>query len=283
MQKISWTGEEKRAADGVGVKKGKWEKGDRERDGKEKKKKHREPRRRGERQRVNSLPCWPPSLLLLWGLEDMFNILLCSSSSPLIQPQPQVPATLRLLMARDERRGAENPLIMSSVAFVAALSPLHLPRRWRVCGSVCCFGRFSSPSPSKGLVALSSYVLNAALDAHQTLESFFFSRTPSEKRKSLLLWSFQVVLKLPDNIQIINHFYLTSTGNSESEEGKEKLNALWEKTLKTLFLSVSSTFKNTVSNISTSKWWLFINQDSNSHDAILQNVFCYVLIVTYVT
>lgn len=76
----------------------------------------------------------------------------------------------------------------------------------------------------------------------------------------------------------------------ESEEGEEKLNALLEKTLKTLFLSavsfqfhVSSTFKNTVSNISTSKWWLFINQDSNSHDAILQNVFCYVLIVTYVT
>lgn len=69
----------------------------------------------------------------------------------------------------------------------------------------------------------------------------------------------------------------------ESEEGEEKLNALLEKTLKTLFLSVSSTFKNTVSNISTSKWWLFNNQDSNSHDAILQNVFCYVLIVTYVT
>lgn len=181
MQKISWTGEEKRAADGVGVKKGKWEKGDRERDGKEKKKKHREPRRRGERQRVNSLPCWPPSLLLLWGLEDMFNILLCSSSSPLIQPQPQVPATLRLLMARDERRGAENPLIMTSVAFVAALSPLHLPRRWRVCGSVCCFGRFSSPSPSKGLVALSSYVLNAALDTHQTLKLFLFTHSFGKK------------------------------------------------------------------------------------------------------
>lgn len=77
---------------------------------------------------MNSLPCWPPSLLLLWGLEDMFNILLYSSSSPLIQPQPQVPATLRLLMARDERRGAENPLIMTSVAFVAASSPLRLPR-----------------------------------------------------------------------------------------------------------------------------------------------------------
>lgn len=169
---------------------------------KKKKQKHREPRRRGERQRVNSLPCWPPSLLLLWGLEDMFNILLCSSSSPLIQPQPQVPATLRLLMARDERRGAENPLIMTSVAFVAALSPLHLPRRWRVCGSVCCFGRFSSPSPSKGLVALSSYVLNAALYAHQTLESVFFSRTPSEKRNrccyKVFKWlsSYQTIFKL---------------------------------------------------------------------------------------
>lgn len=63
---------------------------------------------------MNSLPCWPPSLLLLWGLEDMFNILLYSSSSPLIQPQPQVPAAPWLLMARDERRGIENPLIMTS-------------------------------------------------------------------------------------------------------------------------------------------------------------------------
>lgn len=77
-----------------------------------------EPQRRRERQRVNSLPCWPPSLLLLWGLEDMFNILLYSSSSLLIQPQPQVPAALWLLMARDERRGIENPLIMTSLPSV---------------------------------------------------------------------------------------------------------------------------------------------------------------------
>lgn len=68
------------------------------------------------------------------------------------------------------------------------------------------------------------------------------------------------------------------------EQGRQrKTKCIVGKTLKTLFRSVSSTFKNTVSNISTSKWWLFINQDSNSHDAILQNVFCYVLIVTYVT
>lgn len=77
-------------------------------------KRDREGQRRRERQRASSLPCWPPYLLLLWGVEDMLNILLCSSSSPLIQPQPQVPAALRLLMARDERRGTEKPLIMTS-------------------------------------------------------------------------------------------------------------------------------------------------------------------------
>lgn len=73
---------------------------------------------------MNSLPCWPPSLLLLWGLEDMFNILLYSSSSSLIQPQPQVPAALWLLMARVEKRGTENPLIMTSTP----LSLLHCCR-----------------------------------------------------------------------------------------------------------------------------------------------------------
>lgn len=48
----------------------------------------------------------------------MFNILLYSSFSPLIQPQPQVPAALWLLMARDEKRGTVNPLIMSSAALL---------------------------------------------------------------------------------------------------------------------------------------------------------------------
>lgn len=80
----------------------------------------------GEKRRENSLPCWLPFLLfllflLLWGLEDMFNILLCSSFSPLIQPHHQVPAALWLLMARDEERGAANPLIMTTPVIVAAL------------------------------------------------------------------------------------------------------------------------------------------------------------------
>lgn len=48
----------------------------------------------------------------------MLNILLCSSSPPLIQPQPQVPAALCLMMARDEQRGTEKPFIMTSMPWL---------------------------------------------------------------------------------------------------------------------------------------------------------------------
>ncbi len=93
---------------------------------------------------MNSLPCWPPSLLLLWGLEDMFNILLYSSSSPLIQPQPQVPAALWLLMARDERRGTKNPLIMTSTPLLrhccCCISCAHSAQAMIHVQFVCCFG-----------------------------------------------------------------------------------------------------------------------------------------------
>lgn len=56
----------------------------------------------------------------------MFNILLYSSSSPLIQPQPQVPAALWLLMARDQRRGRKS-LNHDQHGIVAALL---LPCLW---------------------------------------------------------------------------------------------------------------------------------------------------------
>lgn len=128
---------------------------------------------------MNSLPCWPPSLLLLWGLEDMFNILLYSSSSPLIQPQPQVPAALWLLMARDERRGTENPLIMTSTPLL-----LHCCRCYLVCSfctsdgmcslsAVSPFSSFSSCSVKQHIQCSTKY-LSRALS--QLTFKYFFRR-----------------------------------------------------------------------------------------------------------
>lgn len=94
----------------------------------------------------------------------MFNILHYSSSSPLIQPQPPVPAALWLLMARDERRGTENPLIMTSVALL-----LHC------CVHAAHYGAYSRPCCKRWMTQVAVCSLQKAPQSVQVCVKKLFS------------------------------------------------------------------------------------------------------------
>lgn len=125
----------------------------------------------------------------------MFNILLYSSSSPLIQPQPQVPAALWLLMARDERRGTENPLIMTSVALL-----LHC------CVQAAHYGAYSRPAASHGWHKLQFAAYKRLLSQSKFVRKLFSAATKvsqmekeeRKKHESVLFLQMDTRLKSAD-------------------------------------------------------------------------------------